>query len=92
MITKAKTKIVVETYQRQVIRFRRRPTSVFCQFCQSETELLERTFAALILDMTVSKIVLLIDLRRIHFCKIGTGGFFICLKSLQNFKNKMGER
>jgi hypothetical protein len=86
MAAKAKTKIVVETYQRQVIRFGKKPSIVFCGFCRKETEMVQLNQAALRSKTTVLQVFRLIEKGEIHFCQSETGDLLICLNSLLNFE------
>jgi len=82
MSIKAKKKIVVETYQRQIIRLRRKSPGVFCEFCEGKTQMIELNEAALLLSVTILEVFRELESGNIHFSQTETGSLVVCLNSL----------
>ena len=84
MIKAGKKKIItIETLQRTVIRQNTNSVQKFwCEFCQTEVEMIVPESAAISLGITIREIFRRIERGEIHFFETDTGEVFICLNLL----------
>jgi hypothetical protein len=75
---KEKTVITVETFQRTVVRLRRKVKIAWCEQCAAETVILEPNEAAAYLQITAREIFRLTEAGEIHYLETETGALFVC--------------
>ena len=84
-----KTVITVKTYQRTVVRLRKKEKIAWCEQCAAEAVMLAPNEAAVHLQTTAREIFRLTEAGEIHYLETETGALLVCGDSLSVLlKNK----
>ena len=86
-----KTVITVETFQRTVVRWRRKEKIARCEQCVAETVMLAPNEAAAFLQTTVREIFRLTEAGEIHYLETESGALLVCRNSFSGLVEKIEE-
>ncbi len=77
-----KTVITIETFQRTVVRLRRKAKIAWCEKCAADVPMITPNEAAAFLQTTAREIFRLTEVGKIHYLETETGALLICRNSL----------